>query len=222
MVRSTIDTMQFQLSSPDAFSDPSANALIRRNVPGNKKNIGSPYTQSLHTSSTKHQHSMPSEEIDDLSTPLSGIRNGTKAEDKGIKSTSKTNTGKEGKDQKARNGNLLDTMKPAKKGEQAVDELLFESDHQLLCESKENFEDQVKNLNIYFEVIDLTGNAIELDSQNSNARAQDASVDGEHFSRGQQQDSPGISRIPFAKVPSSLDEVVSTFPSSDTAKKENN
>lgn len=223
MVRSAIDAMQFQLSSPDALSDPSANTLLRRNGPGNRKNIGSPLTRSLHcTSSTMPQHFVHSKEIDNLSTPLTGIRNGMKTEEKRNKSTSKNDTGKEGKDQKARTGILLDTMKPAKKDYEAANELLLESSHQSLRESKENFEDQVKNLNIYFEVIDVERNAIEADGQKSSDGAQDGFVAGEQFPRGQQQDSASITRIPFAEVPSSLDEVVSTFPSLDSAIKENN
>ncbi|XP_074347621.1 uncharacterized protein LOC141686485 [Apium graveolens] len=224
MVRSTIEIMPFQLSSPDAWSDPSANALIRRNGPGNKKNIGSPLTRSLHcTPSTRPQNAIHSRGIDDISTPSTGMRHSMKTEERGNKMISKYKIGKKGEDQKAENGISLDTMKPPKKGEQTVDELLLESDHQLLGESKENFEDQVKNLNIYFEVIDVGRSAIETDGEKSNAGAQDGFVvDGEQFLRGQQQDSATITRIPFAEVPSSFDEVASTFPSSDSAKKENN
>ncbi|KAK1396362.1 hypothetical protein POM88_006225 [Heracleum sosnowskyi] len=223
MVRSTIDTMQlFQLSSPDVLSDPNANAFIRRNVPGNRKNIGSPLTPSQPCfSSTTPQHSMHSKERDDVSTLSTGIGNGIKTEEKRNKSMSKNTIGKEGKDEKAQNGISLDTMQPVKKGEEAARELLVESNHHLLCESKVNFEDQVKNLNIYFEVIDLAENATELDGQKSNAGAQDESVNGEQFPRGQQEDSPSISRIQFAEVSTTIDEA-STFPSSDSAKKEYN
>lgn len=224
MVRSTIGTMQFQLSSPDALSDPSANAFIRKNGTGNRKTTGSPLTQSFHcTPSTRPQHSMHSKEREDISTLSTGIRNAMKTEEKRSKSLLKNKIGKEGKDQKPQNGIFVDAMKPVKKDHEAAHDLFVESNHHLLSESKENFEDQVKNLNIYFEEIDLTGNAIELDGQkSSNARAQDESVDGKHFPRGQQQDSPSISRIPFAEVPTSFDDVVSAFPSSDSAKKEYN
>ena len=171
MVRSPIDSIQFRLSSPDALSDPGANAFMTRNVAGNRKNFGSPLAQSLHyTASTGPQHPVQSEE-------------------KRKKSMVKNKIGKEGNGQEAQNGIVLDPVKLVKDQEADL-ELLLESDYQLLWESKENFEDQAKNLNIYFEVIDPAENATVLDGQKSNAGEHNESLAGVHFSSGQQQNSP--------------------------------
>lgn len=132
------------------------------------------------------------------------VTSALKTEEKRNKGILKNKLGKEGKDQKAGNGILLETVNPVKKDHASAREL------HSLGESKENFEDQVNGLSRHFEVIDLGGNAIELEGRNSNAFEHNESVDGERFVSGQQQDSPSITRIPLA------DKIVGCdFPSLD-------
>lgn len=115
-----------------------------------------------------------------------------KTEEKRNKGILKNKLGKEGKDQKAGTSFLLDTVDPVKKDHESARDL------HSLCESKVNVEDQINGLSRYFEVIDLGGNAVELEGRKTNAIEHKESVDGERFLGGQQQDSPSITRIPLA------------------------
>ncbi|KAL8093271.1 uncharacterized protein LOC141693513 [Apium graveolens] len=123
-----------------------------------------------------------------------------KTEEKRNKGILKKKLGKEGKDQKAGNGILLETVNQVKKDPESAREL------HSLCESKENFEDRVNGLSRYFEVIDLGGNAVELEGRKSSALEHNESVDGEPLLGGQKQDSPSITRIPFADKIISCDQ----------------
>ncbi|KAK1355456.1 hypothetical protein POM88_048712 [Heracleum sosnowskyi] len=115
-----------------------------------------------------------------------------KTEEKRNKGILKNKLGKERKDHKAGNGILLETVEPIKKDHESARELPSR------CESKENFEDQVNGLSRYFEVIDLGGNAKELEPKKSNGREHNETAEEVHFLSDQQQDSPNIARIPLA------------------------
>ncbi|XP_063947099.1 uncharacterized protein LOC108216867 isoform X2 [Daucus carota subsp. sativus] len=109
-----------------------------------------------------------------------------KTEEKRNKGILKNKMGKERKDQKARNSILPEPREPVKKDHDAAPARKLDSP----CESKENFEEQVNGLSRCLEAIDLGGNAVKLERIES--------ADGQRFPGGQQQESPGVARIPLA------------------------